>query len=328
MKNIVKRIVACVAFCAIVLCLIAQANEILVPKTSNRYYMLEKIIEDADTTYDLQVYGSCHAYTSFDAKSFEDTYTISSYVMANPGEIIPSTYLRMKERFEEDVPTVALVETWGLNAYETYSSQEDIFGYYFAPNIERMPFSYEKLKLISQYDSLDLISENLAVTKYKDRIMNMELGEVDFNYAFSDEFYYEMAIRNQNNGLAAYTDSMPVLDFYEKQAHIEPGDTLAIEKDIMEYTDKIIELCEEYGVELIFYRAPYISTENELKKANWFADYCEEKGVAYFDLEKEIAFDLSADFMDYAHLNKFGAKKATDYLAPYILDAIDAEENG
>ncbi len=322
MKGKVKKIVSCAVFCALVIYMIASFNKILVPKTSNRYYMLEKILEENNENYDIQVYGSCHSYTSFDAKAFEETYNISSYVMANPGEIIPSTYLRMKERFEKDAPKVALIDVWGLNAYETYSTQSDIFEYYFPPNIERLPLSCEKIQLIMQYESLEFISESLPITKYKERIMNNELTETDFEYEFSDEFYYEIALRNKNNGFAAYEDTTELLDFNEKQAKVSHNDKLAYETDIIEYTDKIVELCKEFGVSLIFYRAPYISTENELRKSNWFSDYCEEKGVLYINLEKEVPFDFSSDFMDYHHLNRFGAKKATDYLAPYILEAM------
>ena len=87
----------------------------------------------------------------------------------------------------------------------------------------------------------------------------------------------------------------------------------------MKYVCKIIDLCEEHDVELIFYRAPYTSTVNELKKSNWFADYCAERGILYVDLEKELSFDIETDFLDYHHLNESGALKATDYLAEIVL---------
>lgn len=299
-----------------------QVNEILVPKTSNRYYMLEKLLEEADETYEVQVYGSCHSYTSFDALYFQETYGTSSYVMANPGEIIPSTYLRMKERFKIDVPSVVLLDIWGLNAYETYSTRSDIFDYYFPVNIERIPFSLEKLEVIMDYESLDLVSESFAITKYKDRILNGELVAADFDYEFSKDFYYEMAVRSEHNGLAAYTDATVLDDYWEKQPDIGEDEQLAYEADIMKYVEKIIDLCEQNGVELIFYRAPYISTENELRKANWFGDYCESRGILFLDLEEEMEFDLSTDFLDYHHLNASGARKATMFLSQYILDAM------
>ena len=85
------------------------------------------------------------------------------------------------------------------------------------------------------------------------------------------------------------------------------------------YFAVFVDLCEKNDVQLIFYRAPYVSSENELRKANWFADYCESKNVVFFDLEKEMVFDVKTDFLDYEHLNECGAKKATDFLAGKIL---------
>ena len=41
-----------------------------------------------------------------------------------------------------------------------------------------------------------------------------------------------------------------------------------------------------------------------------------------FDLEKEIEYDYSCDFYDFEHLSKSGAKKSTEFLNAYILEAL------
>lgn len=342
MKTIWKRIIACVAFCTIALLMIGRANEILISKTYNRYYIMQQAIAEDGRDYEVQVFGACHSYTSFDAGYFEDTFGLTAYDLGMPGQIIPTTYLHMVERFKKDVPQVALVEIWGINAYETYSSPERIFEYYMPVDVEVLPFSPEKQEVIRNFYSLDPLLENFPIAKYKDRIMDMELREADFDYSFdqiagSTSAYTreEMTMRIANNGFCEmpmwlepeqisqyYSPYRDVSDHHERQPDVPDDDTLALEADLLKYVEKIIDLCDGYGVELIFYRAPYISTENELKKANWFSNYCEGKGVAYFDLEKEIAFDLSSDFLDYHHLNKYGAKKATDYLAHQIFSML------
>ncbi len=328
MKTTIKRIVACVLFCALLLALVFKTNGVVLNKVNNRYFILQDFIEKENSNYDVQAFGSCHTYTSFNPTRFKETTGTTSYVFANPGEIIPTTYLRMLERFKVDVPDVALVDIWGLNAYETYSTQDDIFNFYMPVNVETIPFSFEKLEVIRDYNSLDIVTENLAIAKYKDRILNLELNEVDFKYSFPkiveiSEGYVknEMTLRKNNNGFAAYNTkdyTKNLVDYNEKQAKVSEAEKLAYEKDIVKYINKIIDLCEKYDVELVFYRAPYISTENELKKSNWFKDYCKEKDVAYYDLEEEIEFDTKTDFMDYHHLNVAGAEKATDYLAEKI----------
>jgi len=300
---------------------------------------MEHIIADENRTYDVLTFGSCHSYTSFNAKYFEDTYGLSSYVLGNPGEIMPVTYLRMVEQFKKDIPQVALVETWGINAHETYFSKEDIFEKYMPVSIETLPFSLKKAEVIHDFYSLDMILENFATAKYKDLIMKMELREFDFNYSFekivdelSDYNRKEISMRIENNGFCEmpienelYTPYMDVSDYHERQPDIAEDDTLELESDIFKYVKKIINLCKKNNVKLIFYKAPYISTENELRKNNWFSNYCKDNELPFYNLEKEIIFDISTDFLDYEHLNINGAQKATDYLAKNILETISVE---
>ena len=276
MKTIVKRIVACVAFCAITLFLIGQANEIVLSKNYNRYYIMDQAIEAENRDYDVQVFGACHSYTSFNAKYFEETYGLSSYVMGHPGEIVPVTYLRMMERFKKDVPEVAVVEIWGINPYETYISPQRVFEHYMPVDVEILPFSPEKSEVINDFYSLDKVLENFALAKYKDRIMSEELHEGDFNYSFdliadktSDYTREEMTMRMANNGFCEmpmwlepesvskhYKPYRDVSDYHQRQPDVADDETVALEADIVKYIDKIIALCEKYDVELIFYRPP------------------------------------------------------------------------
>lgn len=324
-----KKIFSCIVFCILVVFLIVQVSDVLVPKATNRYYILEKELAERKETYDVQVYGSCHSYTSFNPMYLEEKYDISAFVLGNAGEIIPTTYVRMKEQFEEYAPKVALVEIWGINPYETYSSQSRVFGFYFQNNLERLPLSLEKLEVIENYDTLDLLEMNFAISRYKDRVMDFSLRDVDFNYSFegtepysSEYVFSEMTSRLTYNGFKV-NPSKAIEDYPNRQAQIEQGAMVEIEPDIVEYLEKIIDLCESYGVELIFYRAPYISNENELKKLNHLSQICDEHDLLFIDLEQDIQFDYTVDFIDYQHLSETGALKATVYLTDYILEAIN-----
>ena len=337
MMKTIKHIVSSILFCLLTLTLVVRVGDILVLKEANHYYIMDQEIASIEDHIQVQIFGSCHSYTSFQAAYFEENYGYTAYDLGNPGELIPVTYLRMKERFEKDKPDVALVEIWGVNAHETYHSAWENFEYYMPGNVERMPLSLDKIEVIRDYYSLDLVNENFAIAKYKDRIMNMELYEADFEYsleAIQPRAYaytkVKMQMRKENNGFcempfycfkAGYKPYLPIPDYHELQPVV--GDaTLELEPDMVKYLDKIIDLCEEYDVELIFYRSPYISTANELKKANWLAQYCESKGILYLDLEKEMTFDITTDFLDYHHLNEAGAVKATNFLADYLLERL------
>jgi len=324
-----KKIISWILFFLILYISVDASNKILVEKTKNTYYMLSEELKQVEDI-DVQVYGSCHAYTSFNTKSFSEQSGVSSYNISNAGEIMPATYLRMKERFEKDTPKVAVVETWGINAYETYISYEALMEKYLSVNVENIPISKEKIEVIRDFEALDLLEENFAVLKYKDRLLEFSLSEVDFNYSFERMWelfnsdgentkLIDIKNRFDHNGFL-YNESEALADYKEQQAKVEENELLAIEPIIMKYVNKIIDLCKAYGVELIFYRAPYISTENELRKINYLEKYLRERGVDFYDMEKLIDFDYMLDFKDYQHLSAVGAEKTTQYLSNIILE--------
>ena len=325
-----KRLITCLIFCLLTLLLVSKTTDILVPKATNRYYILEQHLKDTPRDFDVHVYGSCHSYTSFNPMYLQEQTGIEAFVYGNAGEIIPTTYVRMSEQFKEYIPKIAFVEIWGINPYETYDTTEKILGYYLPVNLERLPFSFEKLEVIRDYEGwVDMLEMNFSIAKYKDRIMDQSLLDIDFAYSFegtkphsSNYNNSEMTSRLAYNGFKL-NPSKEILDYPDYQKHIEEGEFLEIEPDIVKYLEKIIALCKQYHVELVFYRSPYLSTENEFRKLNHLRQICEAHGVTFIDLEEVIQYDYAVDFLDYQHLSEVGANKSTEYLIPYILEAVN-----
>ena len=319
-----KKVILCVVFCSIFVNLLSFLNEIIIPKQLNRYYILDKHLEKIDQNFDIQIYGSCHSYTSFNPMYLKENYNLDSYVYGNPGEIIPVTYLRMLNNFKKDLPDIVFLEIWGINPYETYDTTENILENYLPPNLEILPLTKEKYEVIKDYN-LNFLEMNLPLYKYKDRIMNNFVYENDFNYTLegtkiysTDYIYSEMVSRLDNNGFKVYP-SQDVSMFPKEQSVIEEDDYLEIEPDIVKYLKKIIELCKENNVELIFYRSPYISTKNELKKLKHFKEIVKEYKIEFVDLEEMIKYNYKKDFYDKYHLSEEGANKSTKYLAEKFL---------
>ncbi|MBR4289521.1 MAG: hypothetical protein IKT52_02650 [Oscillospiraceae bacterium] len=328
-----KKAFSCMIFCLLTLLLIGRISDILVPKATNRYYILEKYLEYNPKDFDVHIYGSCHSYTSFNPIFLEKQTGVESFIYGNAGEIIPTTYVRMYEQFKEYAPKIAFVEIWGINPYETYDTTEKILGYYLPVNLERLPISLEKLEVIQDYENwVDMLEMNFPIASYKDRIMDEALLDIDFDYSFegtkphsSNYNNSEMTSRLAYNGFKL-NPSKEILDYPIYQNHIDSDEFLEIEPDIVKYLEKIIILCKKHDVELIFYRSPYISTENELRKLNHLRQICAEHNVKFIDLEEVIQYDYAVDFLDYQHLSETGANKSTEYLITYILDAINLDK--
>lgn len=326
-----KKLISWALVCILAVTLLGQVNRLVIPKSGNRYYILQQYLREnpEQNLHDVQIFGSCHAYTSFDPRYLERETGISSFVHANPGEIIPTTYLWMQEQFRRHTPKVAVVEIWGINAYDTCSATEEILGDYLPKNMEQVPFSLEKAEVIRDFDTLDPLGMHLPLVTYKQRLVDGTLNENDWNYTFDKVKKYtnswiseEMTDRLANNGYRSYkTDALP--DYPEKQAVVSGEETLPIEENIEKYIYKIIELCREKGVTLIFYRAPYVSKETELRKSHYMQQLCDGEGVTYIDLEQAVAYDPLTDFCDYEHLSQTGADKTTAYLTPYILQGME-----
>ncbi len=218
--------------------------------------------------------------------------------------------------------------------------KKDLFEKYMAVNVELLPLSKEKIELINDYEYLDIINENFPISKYKDRVLEMEITNVDYAYSFDlvalgdsvhpdgyiNFIMKEMEVRKNSNGFSRLDhkkETKDLHDYSEKQAHVDSSQTLPYEEDMQKYLEKIITLCEDNGVKLVFYRSPYIANENEMKKTNWFANYCRERNIPYYDLEREVEFNYSTDFQDEWHLNELGARKATEYLSSKIISLLD-----
>lgn len=312
-----KKIISCIIFIVLTIAILLQVSSVLYLKT-NRYYTLDRYLADNDAPRDVQAFGSCHTYTSFNPEVLENA-GISAFVYANPGEIIPTTYVRMVEQFKRHTPKVAVLDIWGINPYETYDSTEKILEYYMPANVQLLPYSKEKIELLADFPHLNPLEMLFPLSQYKDRLLDGSLIELDFDYkAHAKEYIGDQMIdRLQNSGFD-HQGFVDVSNYPEEQNYVSDDDILEIEPVIVKYLEKIITLCEENDVTLILYRAPYISTDNELRKLNHLRQICQQHDVLFIDLEKEMELSYITDFYDMQHLSSFGAAKATRFLLPYI----------
>lgn len=189
-----------------------------------------------------------------------------------------------------------------------------------------MPYSKEKNEVINDFYSLDTKEENIPILKYKDRFLERIIDKLDFEYSLdrfaeksAEYIANDMKVRKANNGFFAYTTACDVTEGFNVQPNLFDASPMPYEDVIVKYLDKIIKLCNDNGVKLILYRAPYSATTNEWKKANWLASYCEQNGIEYYNTSQSINFDYTVDFADNWHLNKDGAKKVTNFLKDAIL---------
>ena len=89
---------------------------------------------------------------------------------------------------------------------------------------------------------------------------------------------------------------------------------------------RIIDLCEENHVELVFFVAPYMVSEGEAIGYANIKKWLEEKGVSFLDMNNhidEIGITWESDMCDIGHANYWGAAKNSEWLGRFLKDNYD-----
>jgi len=89
-----------------------------------------------------------------------------------------------------------------------------------------------------------------------------------------------------------------------------------------EYYEKIIEICNERGIEVLLVSMPRF-IKADYFEYNAVSKFAEEWGLTLIDynlpeLMEEVGFDPLTDASDEHHVNSFGAEKFSSHLGEYI----------
>ena len=122
-----------------------------------------------------------------------------------------------------------------------------------------------------------------------------------------------------------------VVDPYGGEEYMfESQDRYNVNPIAMYYLDKIRELCDEKGIEIILVSSPSAVNFNYTKH-NTIQDYADKYNLAYIDfnlMTDEIGLDWSNDTGDAGdHINVYGTDKTTRYLMNYLNENYDLPDH-
>lgn len=111
-----------------------------------------------------------------------------------------------------------------------------------------------------------------------------------------------------------------------------PTELLPINDTAYEYLERLIDLCDENGVDLVFLALPqprYAVVEEYLQILNSVEALANERGVLFENGYTDPNFwniDYYTDFCDTGHANFRGAQKITDHIEEILLNNFDLED--
>jgi len=221
-----------------------------------------------------------------------ELYKQSGLCAYNSGKIasrVTHANMYLNDMYDYQQPSVVIVETTMFNYY--WELDENV-------SIEKYGF-FESL-----YKNHNFIKKQLKVEKY-----------------IRDKGYTFVATKN------AYTGRF---DYLEKNSQIDFNKYIT-----KQYIDKMVDIIRSNNSIPLFVNIPSVTYTNKTQ-CEATKKYCLDNDIDYIDFNypNELEnyteqLDLTTDSHDKGvHLNCFGAKKVTDYIAWYLVNKMNVEPKG
>ena len=307
-----KKIAISVAlFFAVTALALDFATRLLMPKYTGRLAegnLISEYYADADEKIAHQVLflGDCEVFESFVPPILWRDFGITSHVRGSPAQTVWQSYYLLREMLEYESPDAVVFNVYAMMHAEGVSEA------YNRMTLDGMRWSRHKARAIkaSVTASESYISYAFPLLRFHSRWRELSAEDIKYVYARPTVSHNGYLIKK---GIVAQTDDFTAT-----------GDADApLSERCFEYLDKMRELCEDGGVELILVKSPTDSWRYPWYK-EWDRQICEyaaKHGICYYNFieNADIGLDMTQDTYDGgAHLNVYGAEKLTSYFGAIL----------
>lgn len=313
----IKRIIRATVCIAAILIIGYLLQSLLMPKYISEAREGNLISEyySSVKNHDVIFVGDCEIYENIDPVSLYDNYGISSYLRGSPQQLTWMSYYLMEETLKYEKPKAFVFSVLALKYGEPQSEAYNRLA------LDGMKLSSTKLNAIdaSLTEGEDKLSYLLPILRFHSRWS--ELDANDFRYALK---------KKPTVSAAGYVPRIDVkgTDFFPK------GQELAdynFSEKCYEYLDKMVKLCRDNDIELIFIKAPSISPYWYDEWEIQVTEYAEKNGIPYYNflkMQDKTGIDYMTDTYDAGlHLNHAGAQKLTSVLGELLSDDLDLTDH-
>ncbi len=314
-----KSIITLCLSLAVCLTVLWLLQALLMPKyMENREGALIAEYYDNAGNNDVVFIGDCEVYENFSPITMWEEYGITSIIRGSPQQLIWQSYYLMEETFKYETPKVMVFNVLSMK-YDTPQStgKQDQREAYNRMTLDGMRWSSSKWNSIQASMTEDekawqgQWSYVFPLLRYHDRWS--DLTSEDFQYWFTRD-------QVSDNGYLMQTDVKPVGDAYREPRPID----YTFGENSYYYLDKMVELCQKHGTQLVLIKAPTLSPVWWDEWDQQMEEYAKEHDLLYInflDYQDEIGIDWSQDTYDAGlHLNVYGAEKLASYFGQILVD--------
>jgi len=303
-----KKIICALSVAVATILLLTVLGKVLIPKyIENPEGTLVGDYYDEAGMNDVIFLGDCEAYESIVPALLWEKYGISSYVRGSAQQLIWQSYYLLEEMLEHETPSAVVFSVYALKYGEPQSDS------YNRMTLDGMRWSPSKVGAIRASMTPDehFLEYVFPLLRFHSRIS--ELQSEDFRFAFKDNFV-------SHSGYLMQKGIEPMTTEREGEALFD----YTLPESAFGYLDRMRELCEEKGVELILIKSPtnhwkFWWYEEYDAQINAYADKYELDYINFIPLCDEIGIDWQTDTYDGGmHLNVYGAEKFTEYFGAML----------
>jgi hypothetical protein len=304
-----QQLIRAVGFLLLFCLLFSYGSAVMYPNLEDMEYSRNTIhtfYEQPKDSIDVIFLGSSSFLYGISPLILWEKYGFTSFSRSSTVQSAVVSYYYLLETLKTQHPKVVVID--GISLFKEYNVDDR--EYHLRKAIDPMKLSGEKIRLV-----LDIVSksENQTLASYIfpllrfhsrwdevtiDDFINLETIKYDPFRGYVMDFRINPRIFPEN--------------FMKPTKKISKND-----EDSIHYLDKIIQLCKENEIKVVFATLPRLSWNYSRHLAikqlaeKYDSPYIDYNLPAYID---EMGINPASDFWDNNHLNVYGAQKTSNYL--------------
>lgn len=253
--------------------------------------------------------GDCEVYENFSPAVLWEEYGINSYIRGSAQQYIWQSYYLLEDMLRYETPDVVVFNVLALQYNE---SQKEAYN---RMTLEGMEWSLPKIKAIlaSMKEEENFLDYVFPILRYHSRWS--DLTESDVRYLFDTK-------QVSYNGYYMRVDVKAAKDVPTGR----PLGDYSFGDKAWEYMNKMADLCEEKGIELVLIKAPSLYPFWYEEWETQVEDYAASRGLRYvnfLELQEETGIDYNTDTYDGGlHMNLSGAEKLSVWFGEMLSEEL------
>ena len=316
MKEKMKTTVSVIAVLVAFVLLLSFFTQLLQPK-----YM-EDLVEGSMISqyyreygdHDVIFIGDCEVYANFTPMEMYRHNGITAYIRGTSQQLIWQSYYILEETFRYEIPKVVV---YNVNAMRYSEPVNEAFN---RLTIDQMKWSPQKVDIIraSMMEKEDFWSYVFPILRYHSRFDELTGEDITYLLKTRDNTWNGHLVNQEINPVGTLPAKRMLPDY-------RFGDIC------YDYLDKMRQLCEENGVELILIKAPSLYPYWYEEYDAQIQDYADRHGLAYYNFlndAESMGIDYQTDTYDGGlHLNLNGAVKMSHWFADILAEKHGMEDH-